>query len=386
MKRIIACLALAACSSAGAAPSRPPINYNAFGIAALGRLAAQSHDANVFISPVSIGIALSMTADGAKGKTRDQLLRALRVSGSGLDASNEALVLSMAHNNDASVGIADALWTRQDVKPRQPYVTTLANAYGAKAQALDFGSPSAAQTINAWTKEHTLGLIDKIVDRTSSSDFLYLTNALAFKASWSHPFKKSATRSAPFTNAGGSKSTVRMMAQNGTFETYDAKDYRVLRMPYGKGGYAAYVLLPAGDDVQALVQRLDAATFDRLAHDVQPSFVHVEIPRFTARYDASLVPLLESLGVTDAFSSAADFSGIHAAPPRIAIGSVNHASYVRVDEAGTTAAAATSVGMTMLAIRTPEKQFVVDHPFVLALRDERTGALLFLGAIRTLGP
>lgn len=386
MKRIAACLALTACSSAGAAPSATPVNYNAFGFAALARLTAHSKTHNVFISPVSIGVALSMAADGAEGATRTQILRVLHVSGAHLDVQNEALIASFAGNTDASVGLANALWTREDIKPKAQYVKTLANSYGARAQALDFGNPSAAQQINSWTERHTLGLIDHIVDRTSASDFLYLTNALAFTAKWSEPFKKSATRDASFTNADGSKSTVRMMSQNGAFDTYDAKDYRVLRMPYGNGGYAAYILLPAGANEGQLVRQLNTAGFSRLARGLRRTFLHVELPRFTAEYGTSLVPLLQSLGMTDAFSSKADFSLIHSRPPSIAISSVQHASYLRIDEEGTTAAAATSVGMTMLAIQRPQEQFIVDHPFVLALRDERTGTLLFIGAIRTLKP
>jgi serpin B len=188
----------------------------------------------------------------------------------------------------------------------------------------------------------------------------------------------------PFTNADGSKSTVQMMSQDGGFETADAAGYSILRMPYGRGGYAAYILLPHANDVDSLLKELTPSVFDRTAANAQQSFMHVSVPRFTAKYSASLVPLLQAMGMARAFTGDADFSGIHAIPPRIAIGSVNHAAYVRVDEQGTTAASATSVGMVTLAMRQPQKTFVVDHPFVLALRDEHTCTLLFIGAIRTL--
>lgn len=381
MKHIAAALTLVLC--AGAAPATAPINYNAFGIAALQRLSAQSKTDNVFISPVSIGVALWMAARGAKGATRAQLLHALQVNGSDLDAGNAALHSEFQQNPDASVGIANALWTRSDVKPDPEYVSALAK-YGAQVQALHFGEPSAAQTINDWTKAHTLGLIDRIVDRTGAHDFIYLTNAVAFQAKWTLPFKKNRTKPMPFTNADGSTSTVQMMTQISGFETYDAPNFSALRMGYGRGGYAAYILLPHGSSTDALLKELTAAGFDRIARGMQQQLVQVSVPRFSAQYNQSLIPLLQSMGVADAFNTNADFSEIHAVPPPIAISSVNHAAYVRVDEEGTTAAAATSVGMTTLAIAVPQKTFVVDHPFVLALRDERTGSLLFVGAIRTL--
>jgi serpin B len=382
MKRIAACLALALC--AGAAPRTAPVNYNAFGIAALQRLSAQSKTANVFISPVSIGVALAMTAEGAKGETRDAMLHALGVSGTALDAANASLIGELTKNTDASVGIANALWTRSDIKPRPQYAAMLEKQYGAKAQALQFGKPPAADAINDWTKQHTLGLIDRIVDRTSASDFVYLTNALAFKATWTAQFKKNETRPMPFTNADGTKSTVQMMSQNAGFALYEGAGFQALRMPYGQGGYAAYVLLPQGNDPDTLINGLSSATMDSIAREAQQSFVAVSIPRFTAQYSASLGALLRSMGMGVAFTDRANFSGIHPAPPPLAITSVNHASYVRVDEQGTTAAAATSVGVGIMAIRRPDRTFVVDHPFVLALRDEHTGTLLFVGVIRTL--
>lgn len=382
MKHLAACLALVLC--AGAAPTTVPANYNAFGIGLLARLSAESKTQNVFISPVSIGVALSMAASGAKGSTRQAMLHTLGANAGTLDAANAALVAELQNNKDASVGIADALWTRSDVKPRPQYVQTLQHQYAAQAQSLQFGDPSAAAAINAWTKEHTLGLIDRIIDRTSESDFLYLTNALAFKGKWTQQFKASATQPQPFTNADGTHSTVQMMSQSAQFNLYEGGDVRALRMPYGNGGYAAYVLLPAGGTADALVKSLTAATFDRIARESASSFVAVSMPRFTAQYNTSLVPLLRAMGMGVAFSEQADFSGIHAIPPRLAITSVNHAAYVRVDEQGTTAAAATSVGIGLLAIRRPDKTFVVNRPFVFALRDERTGSLLFVGEIRTL--
>lgn len=361
-----------------------PANYNAFGIGVLARLSTESKTQNVFISPVSIGVALAMAAAGAKGPTRAAMLHTLGVNVPDLNAANAALIAELKDNTDASVGIADALWTSSDVKPRAQYVRMLQQQFAANAQALHFGDPSAAAAINAWTKQHTLGLIDRIIDRTNDSDFVYLTNALAFKGTWTQQFKKSDTHPGPFTNADGSRSTVQMMSQSAQFDVYEGNDMRALRMPYGKGGYAAYVLLPNGGDADALVKNLNAATFERITRGAKPSFVAISVPRFTAQYTTSLVPLLRAMGMGVAFLDSADFSGIHAIPPHLAITSVNHASYVQVDEEGTTAAAATSVGIGLLAIRRPDKTFVVDRPFVLALRDERTGSLLFIGEIRTL--
>lgn len=385
MRRLVVCL-VAAALLLGAAPKVKSVNYNAFGIALLQRAATQSKTENVFLSPVSIGIALAMVADGAHGSTRNALVRGLGIDSVGIADANASLMAALEQNHDAQIGLSNALWLRNDLPPRAVYVSLLKSKYGAQAQALQFGKPSAADAINSWTKQHTLGLIDKIVDATSGMDFAYLTNALAFEAKWTSQFKKSGTRTAPFTDADGTKHDVDMMNQTGTFSTLDVETFSALRLPYGGGGYAAYVVLPRTNDLDAVIAKLTATGVENMAHSMQSGRVAVSLPRFTASYNSSLVPALKALGMEVAFTDRADFSGMHTPPPPLNISQVRHAAYVRVDEEGTTAAAATSAGITTTAIELPPKTFVVDHPFLLALRDEHTGALLFIGAIRRIPP
>ncbi|HEX5275530.1 MAG TPA: serpin family protein [Candidatus Rubrimentiphilum sp.] len=368
-----------------AAPAPKPANYDAFGFALLQKLAPQAKNQNVFISPLSIGMALSMAADGAAGQTRAAIAHTLGYSGGSFAPANASLMSALAGNHDAKVGVANALWFRQDIPPKAAYVSLLKKSYGAQAQALQFGNPSAAAAINAWTKAHTLGLIDQIITQTQKSDFAYLTNALAFQADWSQPFKKNDTRPRPFTNADGSKPIVPTMTQTGTFKELDGKYFSALRMPYGKGGYAAYVILPNKGVTSAMAVRyLNAKNFDAIASAMQAQRLQVMIPKFTATYDTSLVGVLKSLGMGIAFSGAADFSPMHTPPPGLTISDIRHQAYVRVDEKGTTAAAATSVTIGITAIEEPPKQFVVDRPFVFALRDEQTGSLLFIGVINSI--
>ncbi len=383
MKRwLILAAALGALSAAAPAPK--PANYDAFGIALLQKLAPQAKNQNVFISPLSVGMALSMAADGARGQTRAAIAHALGFSTGAFAPANASLMKALAANRDAQVGVANALWFRQDIPPKAAYVNLLITQYAGQAQALQFGNPSAAAAINAWTKAHTLGLIDKLVTQTQKSDFAYLTNALAFKADWTQPFKKSDTRPRPFTNADGSKPNVPTMSETGMFKELDGTIYSAIRMPYGKGGYAAYVILPnAGISATKFVSYMSAKNFDRMASLMTAQRLQVMLPKFTATYDTSLVNVLKSLGMGIAFSGQADFSPMHTPPPGLDISDVRHQAYVRVDEKGTTAAAATSVTIGMTAVFEPPKQFIVNRPFILALRDEQTGTLLFIGLINS---
>ena len=382
MKRwLIFALALATLS----APAPKPANYDAFGFALLQKLAPQAKNQNIFISPLSIGMALSMAADGARGQTRAAIANALGFSTGAFAPANSSLIAALASNHDAQVAVANALWLRQDIPPKPAYVNLLKTAYRAQAQALQFGNPSAAAAINAWTKAHTLGLIAKIVSQTQRSDFAYLTNAVAFKADWTQPFKKSDTRPRPFTNADGSKPEVLTMSETGMFKELDGKYFAAIRMPYGKGGYAAYVILPNTSVATAMaVSYLSAKNFDGIASSMTAQRLQVMLPKFTATYSTSLVNTLKSLGMGIAFTGAADFSLMHTPPPGLTISDVRHEAYVHVDEKGTTAAAATSITITTTAIQEPPKQFIVNRPFIFALRDEQTGSLLFIGVINNI--
>lgn len=357
-----------------------PANYNAFGLSVLQRLTAGGAHENVVVSPVSLGIALAMAAEGARGTTRSAMLGVLGMSPGTLADSNRELIAALRADRDASLGLADALWLRNDLAPNPAYVRLVAGMYDAQVARLHFGDPSAADAINAWTREHTLGLIDRLVDATDPSDFLYLTNALAFHGDWALPFDPNATHPGPFTDGSGATHNVPMMSQDGSFATATLPDFRVLEMPYGAGGYAAYVLLPTRGTAQSLVRALTPESLEHALAAVQTTYLRVEMPRFTATYRADLARTLASMGMAVAFSPSADFSAMTSA--RVDIAGVTHDTYVRVDEKGTTAAAATGVEMRLTAVRLSQvPPFVVDRPFVFLIRERRTGAILFVGAI-----
>ena len=329
---VLLTLILAVGSSSSAATEKPA-NYDAFGIGLLQRLASTQANDNVFISPVSIGVALAMAADGAAGSTRSGMLHTLGLSGD-VSGVNAALIAELHANGDAKIGLANAIWLRSDIPPSPKYVSVLEKSYGAQAQAVDFASPQAAETINAWVKAKTLGLIDHLVDQTSPMDFAYLTNALAFQAKWSTPFEAHATHPHAFTNGDGTQVSVSMMTQTEHFSTASGDGYDVVRMPYGNGGFAAYVLLPKGNSTAALLQHLTATTFDADVKALKDERIALSLPRFTISYRAGLIPPLEAMGMTAAFSDSANFSVMHAPPPNLRISSVEHATYLRVDEDG----------------------------------------------------
>lgn len=371
-------------SAAAKALARP---YAQFGFDLLRELRAGQQEDNVFISPTSIAVALAMTSNGAHGTTRDAILRTLHSDGQSIDtfnAANRALAQQIASAKVVELSMANALWLEQGLPVNPSFVQDLETSYRAQTKNLDFRNPAAAQTINEWVAKHTNDLIEKILDRVDSSTVAILTNAIAFKGKWTQPFDPKDTQPHDFKTAKGTARQVPMMKHSADYAYANANGLEAIRLPYADGTFAMYVVLPQdAKAMQSFLHRLDPDAFTGLVSSLHPQKGTIELPRFTVKYDATLNEVLEQLGMGSAFSSDANFDAIHMPPPRMQISEVRHASLLKVDEEGTEAAAATSVGIRSLAARIepPPFHMVVDHPFFVAIRDESDGQLLFTGAI-----
>jgi len=365
-----------------------------FGFDLFGQLVAQpgAGTGNVFISPFSIATALSMAYNGARGATAAGMAAALKLDGLSLDQVNAgyATLLPLLTGADPAVrvDIANSLWLRNGIAFDPAFPRRVGAAYGAKLTNLDFGAPHAGAAVNAWVSAHTNGMIDGIVpDHLDPYALLYLLNAVYFKGQWTSTFDKTHTTPQPFTGAGGTSKTVPMMTQHGAFPYYQGPDYQAIELTYGAGKMGMIVVLPGAGTILARVQgQLTATGFDDLVSQLGKSQGTISLPRFSVSYSATpnLNGPLSSLGMGRAFiRDAADFSAMFAAPPppHLHISEVAHKAVMRVDEEGTTAAAVTSVGVATAAIATQEFTMVVDRPFFCAIREQSSGAVLFMGQI-----
>ncbi|HEX3436075.1 MAG TPA: serpin family protein [Pseudacidobacterium sp.] len=360
--------------------------YSQFGFDVLRELRSQHQDENVFVSPTSIAVALAMTSNGASGTTRDAILQTLHSDGQSIEsfnAANHALIEEIASTKVVQLSMANALWLQHGFPADLSFTQSLQTAYSAEADHLDFRNPVSVQTINAWVAKHTNDRIQKIVDEIDPTTAAMLTNAIAFKGKWTMPFDPKETQSHDFKAASGAVREVPMMKHSAEYAYANANGLEAIRLPYADGTFAMYVVLPQDTDgIQPFLQRLTPDTFTSLISSLHKQKGIIELPRFTITYDATLNAVLTKLGMGIAFSSGANFDNIHKGPPRMQISEVRHASFLKVDEEGTEAAAATSVGIRALAMRVePPFHMVVDHPFFVAIRDERNGQLLFTGAI-----
>ncbi len=361
---------------------------NTFGLKLFRAIrAAEPAGDNIFISPLSVAMALGMTYNGAAGTTQAAMQDALELQGLGIDEVNESYrgVIDLLADLDPSVKflLANSIWYRQGFQVEANFLDVNRTYFDAEVQSLDFSSPNAAPTINGWVDQKTQGRIDKIVEPPIPNDVvMYLINAIYFKGDWTSKFDKSLTAPAPFTLANGSQKNVEMMSSGVEIavNVYFGSDATVLDLPYGGKAYSMTIVLPnAGQDIGALVASMDDQRWGTWIGGLSKSSYIVVMPKFTLRYELELKDVLSALGMGIAFQPFdADFTKINPTPGLLYISKVKHKTFVDVNEEGTEAAAVTSVEVRETSVPTP---IVVDRPFLFAIRERFSGTVLFLGLI-----
>jgi serine protease inhibitor len=362
---------------------------NKFGLSLFNYLTGIKPQENVFISPLSIAIALQMTAHGSSGATWNAMAGAMKVSGltrSEVAAGNQQLRGDLVNADKAvRLDIANSLWLRQGVKLQKQFAAECNQYYHASVTTLDFSRPDAVTTINDWCSKNTNGRIEKIVGELRSDEFLVLVNAIYFKGSWTKAFDPKLTAPREFHLASGSVQR-KMMSREDRFRYKEDNVMQAVVLPYGEERLSMYIFLPR--ERRGLGQLFYTyLLYSPPSLSLFTGFVEkkgtVVLPRFKIEFEQSLNAALKQLGMGVAFTPAADFSKMVVPPVTAAISEVLHKTFVEVNEEGTEAAAVTGVKMMMTAMPRPEDKFsfVCDHPFLCAIRDDVTGSILFLGAI-----
>ena len=358
---------------------------NAFGLNLLNTLLA-SNSGNVAISPTSLNMALQILYNGAAGSTAQAMSQTLQLQGftlATLNGDNAALEASLVNPDpDVQITLANSLWMHLSNNPVLPSFTQLNQTYyGAEIGDLS-GAPA---NVNAWIAGITHGLISNILPQADYSKVIaVIANAIYFKGAWSAAFDPTLTAPAAFTEADGTQVTVQMMHQMATFPAYSGSNYEVLRIPYGQSQHLSmWIVLPSvGVNLNAFVDTITPAMFETWASQLQPSYINLGLPRFSTSFGATLPTPLTALGMGIAFTPMADFSAL---APNTYISDVEHQTVVEVDESGTVAAGATTVTVSPTVVGEAAPPLLIDHPFFYAIRDDQSGALLFIGTMQNPG-
>ena len=366
---------------------------NDFGFRLLGTLAGGSTD-NVIISPYSLSLALAMTYNGADGETKAAMAKTVALSGMSDELLNQNYrqMIESVEKADPSVQIesANALWVQSGFPINPGFLKVTHGFYAAPVESVDFETNpgGAANSINAWVNRSTHGKIPTIIKSPNPLTRLVLTDAVYFKGRWQSPFDKSATQRRPFHLQGPhiDEIQVPMMVQSGKYDYLETDTFQAIALPYGNWRFQMYIVLPRGKGTLAdLTRSLDESHWREWTGKLSSREGKIVLPKFEMTYARNLNDALSAMGMAVAFEwDKADFSLIHQPPPQLLINDVEHKTYLKVDEEGTEAAAGTAVGLSADFVRAnppPPFEMVVDHPFFLAIGEQQTQALLFVGVV-----
>jgi len=365
----------------------------------------KSEDSNIFYSPYSISAALAMTYEGAKGQTADEMKSVFHFPESNILRPNFAAIYNKINkkNKPYKLSTGNALWAQYDYTFLDEYMNRVEQYYGGKAANVDFRQAEerekSRQTINAFIEEQTNDKIKELIPKgiLTERTRLVLTNAIYFKGTWEWEFDKSDTRDQDFKITPTNIVKTPMMYMDpdkAKFNYADLEKLQILELPYKGEDISMLILLPKqGEDY-------DYETGERIISDYtlkdielsaeklkeykaqmkETKLDSISLPKFEFDSKYFMKDTLSAMGMPTAFTSDADFSGMDGTL-NLYIDTVIHQAYVKVDEEGTEAAAATAVIMVEKSVAMPRNVFRADHPFVFIIQEKETGNILFMGRV-----
>lgn len=360
---------------------------NALGFDLLSQ-APKNENGNIFVSPTSLFMALSMVFNGAEGVTKEELEQALHLDGLTPDDVNRANASFMTLLDQSSekiqLNIANSIWVNNNYHFKEEFETTNRDYYNAEITEIDVQDPQTPKMINDWVKNKTNEKIDKIVEGNLSPSMITMVlNAVYFKGNWTHPFDTSLTSEKKFTLEDGSTIDVPLMELHEELFYTKNNMFQAVSLPYGEENITMKVFLP--NENVSLKEFEEMLTLEQW-QQWQSSFYKTEgtilLPKFTIEYEVELKETLEALGMSSAFNNA-NFSKMLEGTENIAITSVKQKTYIDLNEEGTEAAAVTSVVVSETSMQPMYKPFYmeVNRPFFIAIVDEASDAILFMGTI-----
>lgn len=345
-------------------------------------------DEQMFFSPLSLSLALSMTACGADGKTAEQMAHVLGFDGYSTEdvASYYKKMVDglKTIDNKTTFESANSIWIDKKLNVKKSFLATADEYYAAEARNVSFADPSTLTDINKWCSDNTHGKIEKMLDSLSPDCVMALINAIYFNGKWAIDFDDKTSKE-PFKTISGNKVKLDMMSVSHKLTYSSVDDWAMVEIPYGNGAFKMSVVLPPEDI--PFKKAAEEFNSDRWASLFHGSFadVNLRMPEFKFEYEVKdLKQVLTELGMTDAFTGAADFSKMAeiSAGDVLYIGDVKQKTFIDVNRKGTEAAATTVVGMDYTSAVRPELKnvdFIVDRPFFFLIREATTNSILFIG-------
>jgi serine protease inhibitor len=362
-----------------------------FAIKIFKELSKEDTGKNIFISPLSISLALTMVYNGAEDSTKEAMAKTLEIDEMELGDHNQNYqnLIESLENVDSSIqlDIANSVWVREQFASsvKQEFTNSLSSYYKSDVYTRDFDNPRIVSEINNWISSKTNNKINKMIEKVDNQIVMFVINAIYFKGDWASPFDEKATHLDDFKLQDGSKIKVNFMSKSDDYRHYSCENYDAVRLPYGRDKIAMYVLLPeVNTDIDIFIEGISQNELQESFSNYVETKVDIDLPKFKIEYGVKrLNNVLKSLGMGIAFDQIeANFGGIAPvqASNNLYIDFVDHKAFVEVNEKGTEAAASTVVGIGLTSMPMAE-EFKVNRPFVFIIRDDRSGSILFMGKV-----
>ena len=344
----------------------------------------KSVNENVFISPLSVQLALTMNANGANGQTRSEMESVL-ANGISLDDLNEYLssyTENLPSSENAKLEIANSIWFR-DVSGfavKRDFLQKNANYFRAEIYKAKFDD-STVNSINDWVDKNTDSMIKEILKEIPPDAMMYLINAIVFDAEWQNQFNEDAIYDAEFTNIFGDKKSVEMMYRDSEYMYIEADNATGFKKNYSGGGYSFVALLPNEDvSINDYIASLDESALLDTLNGIRASGEGIiKIPKFKLEYELEMSELLSELGMSSAFGEGADFGDL--SNERLCISRVLHKTFISLDNLGTRAGAVTMIEDSINSAPVISWEVTLDRPFVYMIVDNATNLPIFIGAV-----
>ena len=361
-------------------------SINTFAFDLIRDLAEHRPQDNVFLSPYSINLALSMTLNGAASTTLENLHHGLEhdlITPLEINkAYSELTPFLQQLDHQVDFTLATALWYDRQLHTQPRNQDILSAYYQANVSDLAFGRRKSPDIINKWVQERTNDRITGLVEELNPDASMYVTSAVQFAGGWTVPFKEENTAPAPFHLPDGTTVTTDMMfAPRATYRFYEDAHKTMIDIPYGDQQYSMTLVMPQEQDsLLSLVRALDATTFQQYLSQMDTLNSSLYVPKFAIEYQASLKPVLSRLGMSVAFSDSADFSRLFVDNPApVPLSDVLHKAVITVNETGTEALTTT---VTQASSPTATTHSVhVDRSFLFFIRENHTGVIVFAGRL-----
>jgi serine protease inhibitor len=341
----------------------------------------QKENTNTFISPLSVGMALGMTLNGASEETRQSILSTIDFNELTATQVNTAyrdltrLLLSM--DKKTQLGIANSVWHHKLYSVNPTFSATIKEFYDGTVQSLDFTNPAAKETINGWVEDKTNSRIKNLIEAISPDEIMFLVNAIYFKSNWVNQFDKSKTHKAPFIKENNEVTQVDMMFSKGVNLLYYANgEARLLDIPYGNGQFTMTIIMPLASSLSQFSSTLSNQKLSGWYALADTFTTELEIPKFKMTWKDDLKESLQAMGML-----MDGFPYLFEDPLPLAISQVVHQSFIEVNEEGSEAAAATAVGVVQTSAPSHPPRITIDRPFIFCIREKHTNTILFMGQL-----